>query len=171
MLRLCAWTCTALCTSQRSKERNRNLKAEFVIKEHALVPNVSRYDSFTCCWIQWAWVAIWGTSHPTIQLKTPPTTEIPVRAIPSPLLCWQWASYRSLSETDNGEMKSCKCPEQSKPSSKPQVTEHECLTILHWRVPMATRVCQVLWENTPKILSYELLPRTWAMFALGSLNC
>lgn len=43
VLRLCAWTCTALRTSQGGKERNRNLKADFVIKEHALVPSVSVY--------------------------------------------------------------------------------------------------------------------------------
>jgi len=49
VLRLCAWTCTDLRTSQRGKERNRKLTADFVIKEQALVPSISLYDKFTCC--------------------------------------------------------------------------------------------------------------------------
>lgn len=51
VLRLHAGACTALHASQRGKEGNRNLKADFVTKEQTLVPSKSLYDGFSYCCI------------------------------------------------------------------------------------------------------------------------
>lgn len=51
VLRLRAGACTTLGASQRGKEGNRNLKADFVIKEQTLVPSKSPYDGISCCCI------------------------------------------------------------------------------------------------------------------------
>lgn len=75
-----AWPCT-----HPREPRNRHLRAGFVIKERAVIPQISLHDSLNML-NSMDLVAIWGrTSHASIWFKLSCYKSIS-RAIPSPSL-------------------------------------------------------------------------------------